>query len=137
MRRLRADGTVVHFPSPAIEHGRRINPDTGWYQTSKLGIQATMMPRPWLDLVGPFDERLRAYDDLELLMRLARAARFVHIPEPLTEYVETPGSAIMDRREMRRDRQRILRRHGRALLRESPGFVARECLGILRARLRA
>jgi hypothetical protein len=137
MRRLRADGSVVYFPSPPIERGRRVNPDTGWYQTSKLGIQATMIRRRWFDVVGPFDETLRAYDDMELLLRLARVASFVHIPEPLTDYLETPGSAITDRRGMRRDRQRILLRHGRALLRESPGFVARECLGILRARLRA
>jgi glycosyltransferase involved in cell wall biosynthesis len=137
MRRLRADGSAGYFRSPTIARGGRINPDTGWYQTSMLATQATMIPRRWLDAVGPFDEALRFYEDLELLMRLAVVADFVHIREPLTDYVETPDSVITNQRERRRARERILRRHGRAIARESPGFIGRECLGILRARLGA
>jgi glycosyltransferase involved in cell wall biosynthesis len=137
MRRVRVDGSSGYFPSPPVRRGRRINPETGWYQTSALGIQATMLRRRWLDVSGPFDEALRCYEDLELLLRLAMVSEFVHIPEPLTDYVVTPGSAVKNRTEWLRARQHILRRHAGALLRESPGFVARECLGILRARLRA
>jgi glycosyltransferase involved in cell wall biosynthesis len=136
MKRLRSDGSTFYFHSPIIDRGRWISPHTGWYQASRLGIQATMMPRRWLDAVGPFDEALRYYADMELLLRLALVADFVHIEESLTDYVATPGSVVTDRRESRRSRQHILRRHGRALLRESPGFIVRECLGILRAWLR-
>jgi glycosyltransferase involved in cell wall biosynthesis len=125
-----------YFQSPPIERGRWINPATGWYQSSQLGIQAAMIRRHALEAVGGFDEALRGYDDMELLLRLSMIADFVHIPAPLTNYVRTPGSVVFNLPARRRARQHILRRHARAIARQSPGFIVRESLGIVRARLR-
>ena len=137
MRRLRADGSSFYFHSPDVRRGRWISPDTGWYQTAQLAAQATMIPRRWLDAVGPFDEGLRYYEDMELFLRLAMVADFIHIRKPLTDYFETAGSVIKEQRGRGHARRHILRRHGRAIARQSPGFIVRESLGIVRAGLRA
>lgn len=134
MQRFWTDGRVTYHRSPLVRRGRWIDPGTRWYQVHRLGIQATVIRRRCLEAVGPFDEALRSLEDMELFMRLAMAWKFVHIAEPLTHYVETRGVS-QNIPEMWRARRRLLRRHGPAILRESPGFVAAECLRLLRQRL--
>jgi glycosyltransferase involved in cell wall biosynthesis len=135
MQRFWADGRISYHTSPVVLRGRWIDPKNRWYQVYRLGIQAAVIRRRYLEAVGPFDETLRYFEDMELFMRLAMACDFVHIPEPLTEYVQT-GGVSQNMREMWRARRRVLHRHGAALLRESPRFVLEEGLRILRWRLR-
>lgn len=57
----------VTFDSPIPEDPARLllwNP---------LHVGSVMVRREWLDRVGPFDESLRAYEDWDLYLRLARA----------------------------------------------------------------
>lgn len=134
MERWWSDGRVTYHRSPSVRRHRRIDPATRWYQVYRLGIQAAVIHRRCLDVVGPFDEALRYFEDMELFMRLAMVCDFVHVPEPLTEYVQTDGVSA-NTREMWRARQYLLRRHGAALLRESPRFVLEEGYRIARWRL--
>jgi glycosyltransferase involved in cell wall biosynthesis len=134
MSRVWLDGRVTYHRSPTLRRRRWIDPETQWYQPYRLGIQATLIPRRCLDAAGHFDERLRYFEDMELFLRLLRSYDFVHVAEPLTDYVQTPG--VSDNlAEMWRARQRLLTRHARAILRESPGFVVAETLRVLRWRL--
>ena len=134
MLRMWRDGRVSYHRSPTLTRGRWIDPATGWYQVYLLGIQACLIRRRCLDAVGHFDEGLRHFEDMELFMRLSRVYELARIPDPLVDYVQTSG-VTEDGAEKWRARWRILRRHGSAILRESPGFVVRESRQILRLRL--
>ena len=133
MMRVWRDGRVTYHRSPTLTRGRWIDPATGWYQVYILGIQASLIRRRCLDAVGHFDEELRHFEDMELFMRLSRAYELVHIREPLVDYVQTSGVSE-DMTGKWRARWRILRRHGPAILRESPRFLLRESRQILRLR---
>jgi len=133
MTRVWRDGRVTYHRSPTLTRGRWIDPETGWYQVYLLGIQAVLIRRRCLDAVGYFDEELRHFEDMELFMRLSRAYDLVHISEPLVDYVQTSGVSE-DMTGKWRARWRILRRHGPAIVRESPAFLVRESRQILRLR---
>lgn len=130
MMRVWRDGRVTYHHSPTLKRGRWIDPETGWYQVYRLGIQATLIRRRCLDAVGHFDEQLRHFEDMELFMRLSRAYDFLHLREPLVDYVQTAGVSE-DMAEKWRARWRILRRHGSSILRESPWFPVLEGRRIL------
>ncbi|HVN85717.1 MAG TPA: glycosyltransferase family A protein [Candidatus Binatia bacterium] len=91
MSLVRDDGTVVYHPSPSVTSGRAVDPATGFYQVYMLGIVGVVVRTECLLQVGGFDEQLPAFEDLELLTRLAQRYEFIHIPQSLVRHHRTGG----------------------------------------------
>jgi glycosyltransferase involved in cell wall biosynthesis len=125
MLRVHADGTSSYHASPEIVPGRLVNPDTRFYQVWMLGIQACVIRRECFDVVGLFDESMPSFEDLELFIRLSRAARFVHVDEPLVRYHETEGLS-KNRAANRASRRRLLELYEADLATDDPDFLAGE-----------
>lgn len=56
-------------------------------------LLSVMVRREVYETVGPFDESLFGTDDLDWLLRVAKAARFAFVPEPLVCQRLRPGTA--------------------------------------------
>lgn len=125
MVRVHRNGVETPHHSPALSRGRWIDPRTGFYGAFGLGIQSAVIRRAALEAVGPFDERYRCFEDLDLFLRLSSRWECLCIEEPLVRYYETGGQTSQWQAELRA-RRGLLRRHGAALWTESPGFVLRE-----------
>ena len=61
-----------------------------------IGIQSCLFRREVFDACGGFDEQMKALEDMELLIRVARKYRFSCIDEPLLLYHRTPGGVSQD-----------------------------------------
>jgi glycosyltransferase involved in cell wall biosynthesis len=116
MARVLADGRVEYHESPTVVRRRLIDPATGFYQVYNLGIASAVVRRECLSQVGPFNERLPALEDLELLIRLARRYEFVHVHTPLVRYHQTHGRSTSLATEYRA-RCLLLRMHYREISR--------------------
>lgn len=57
-----------------------------------IRMQPLMVRRSCFDVVGVFDEDLRAHDDFDMTLRLSRHYEFVTIPRPLVRIHPTVGS---------------------------------------------
>ncbi len=85
------DGTEAYRRSPTVVPRRLIDPATGFYQVYHLGIQSAVVKRECFARVGGFDDRLPAFEDLELLIRLSRHYEFLHVRKALVRYHQTDG----------------------------------------------
>jgi glycosyltransferase involved in cell wall biosynthesis len=58
-----------------------------WLLGNPLAVDSILLRRSWIDTVGPFDETLRAYEDWDLWLRLARAGcRMGWVCQPVSLY---------------------------------------------------
>jgi glycosyltransferase involved in cell wall biosynthesis len=96
----------------------------GWvYGPAGLGIQTCLIRRALLRESGGFEEGLRCFEDLELLLRLVRRCDFVKTGDPLVLYHETDGVSVQARRR-RAARRLLLLRYGTILAWQRPlGFL--------------
>ncbi len=133
MLRISEDGTVKYHPSPVVVPGRLINPDTQFYQVFGLGIQSVVLKRECLEAVGYFDEKLTAFEDLELLNRLSERYDFFHIQEPLVRYYETKGLS-KNNYANRLARKRLLKLYYKKLWIRNTAFLIKECRWLYRTR---
>ncbi len=132
MDRVAADGTLRRHRSPVIVRGRLIDPATRFWQSYLLAMQPVLMRRRCLDGTR-FDERLIRFEDLDLHLRVARTATYLHVPEPVVRYHATDGLTADFDAELRARRQ-LLRKWGGELLRHDPRFLVTEAVDVLRRR---
>lgn len=135
MLRILPGGRTRLMRTPEVQRGRVIDARTGEFQTKGLGIQSVVVERRLLADVGGFDPELKALEDLELLLRLARVTDFAAIHAPLVLYHAGPGVSTA-RLAVARARRRLLRRH-REVVAASPRALAYQCGRIGLAYLRA
>lgn len=125
MVRVTTDGRRTPYPAPRnIVPGRLIDDARGDYQVMDIGIQSAVIRRESFEAAGGFDERLRRYIDMDLLVRLALRDRFIHAGGPVVSYYEGPGissdgAALVDARRY------LIRKYG-GQLRENPVHLARQ-----------
>jgi glycosyltransferase involved in cell wall biosynthesis len=131
MHRVRSDGGVLYLRAPAVRRGVLVNAETGFWQPYMLGIQSAVIRRACLDEAGGFDERMCAFEDLDLFLRLALRNDFVRIAEPLVRYHATSGGLTTDRRAELAARRRLVRKYAAALLRMHPRFLVKETVDAL------
>lgn len=129
MDRVGVDGAVRRHRSPAIVRGRLIDPATGFWQSYLLAMQPVLMRRRCLDTTR-FDEDLIRFEDLDLHLRVARKATYLHVPEPVVRYHATDGLTRDFDAELRGRRQ-LLRKWSGALLTSDPRFLLVEPFRIL------
>jgi glycosyltransferase involved in cell wall biosynthesis len=135
MERVHADGTSTPFRSPPEVTRRLLDPETRFYQVEGLGIQSSVIRRSCLGTDAPFDVRLPTLEDLDLFLRLSQQHRFHHLRQRLVRYHATPG--MTSTAAMRcAGRAAILRLRWPLLIRLHPLFVVRECINVIRCRLR-
>lgn len=95
---------------------------------SLVATPGWLLRRRFLEAVGPFDERLRVWDDWELALRLSRVCRIVHLPEPL--YIQDRiqgGDLVKSDRGHINDLKVVMEKHG-ALWQASPRIHSMHCL---------
>ena len=66
------------------------------YAFRGIGIQSCLFRREVFDACGGFDEQMKALEDMELLIRVARQYRFSCFDEPLLLYYRTPDGVSQD-----------------------------------------
>lgn len=86
-----------------IFRAAKFGPDDGdlyrrglMYAFRGIGIQSCLFRREVFDSCGGFDEQMKALEDMELLIRVARKYRFSCISEPLVLYHRTPDGVSQD-----------------------------------------
>ena len=129
INRVCADGRVLYLRSPTIVRGTLIDPQTRFWQTYMLAMQAVLIRRARLGDVY-FDERLVMFEDLDLNLRLAQHHDYFHLKEPLVNYYETKGITGNRRWELKARRQ-LMRNFGRTLLTTNPGFLIKETVDVM------
>ena len=125
MQRVEADGTANYFAAPSVLSNCLIDPATRFYQAHNLGIQSTVIKREFMEEAGCFDERLLAFEDMELFIRLSRWCDFQHLREPLVKYYNTQGIS-QDLHARWASRKLMLRLYYRELLTHNPVFLINE-----------
>jgi O-antigen biosynthesis protein len=119
------DGTEAYRRSPTVVPHRLIDPATGFYQVYHLGIQSAVVKRECFARVGGFDDRLPAFEDLELLIRLSRDYEFLHVRQALVRYHQADGRSSNLAAEYRA-RCLLLRMHYKEIGRRSWRTVLKE-----------
>ena len=71
-------------------------------------ISGFLFRRPALQEVGGFEERLRSYEDFELLLRLRRLGEFCFIEQPACEIDQRPGDRLAESPWMPKARSTLL-----------------------------
>ena len=127
MQRILCDGTTNYFAAPSVSSDRLINPAIRFYQVSNLGIQSTVIRREYMDEVGHFNEDLRAFEDMEIFIRLSRRCVFLHLREPLVNYYDTQGIS-QDRYAGWVSRKLMLKLYYKEILTRYPSFLVKEAL---------
>jgi GT2 family glycosyltransferase len=86
-----------------VFHARKFGPDDAdlfrhglMYAFRGIGIQSCLFRREVFDDCGGFDEQMKALEDMELLIRVARTYRFSCIAEPLLLYYHTTDGVSRD-----------------------------------------
>lgn len=112
MIRINRNGKFFIYEAPTIM------PDDGFvyqkalnYYIGNIGIQTAVIRRTCFETVGLLDERLPAFDDLELFIRLSKYYYFYHIDEPLVKYYATEGSFGSNKRSWVAARKMILEKY--------------------------
>lgn len=85
---------------------------------------SVMMRRSVLDAVGVFDPLLRAAEDLELYLRVARQGRLAFVDEPLAEYRTHSANQYSPPRVYQRDFVMIYSKHLNDALRDGNAEAA-------------
>jgi glycosyltransferase involved in cell wall biosynthesis len=80
--------------------------------------------RSVLDRVGIFDPLLRAGEDLDLVLRVARASKLVFLPQVLVEYRRHGSNQYSHPRQFQRDIDTIYGRHLSVACRDGDGALA-------------
>lgn len=129
MDRIDRGGSSRPQPAPVLIPGRLIDPDSGFYQSYGLGIVASVFRRGCFDGGLRFDEKLRCFEDLDLLIRMVDTHRFHHIAKALVRYHESEGISTNLRNHLHA-RRRLLSLYGPRLLRHHKGFFLKENLKV-------
>ena len=127
MQRIRRDGTATYFPAPSVPPHRLIDPATRFYQVGNLGIQSAVIKREYLEQAGHFNESFRAFEDLEMFIRLSRRCDFKHLRAPLVKYYDTQGIS-RDLYAKWASRKLMLRLYYKEILTNNPVFLINEIL---------
>jgi glycosyltransferase involved in cell wall biosynthesis len=131
MQKILSDGTVIYFAAPSVSSNRLINPTIRFYQVCNLGIQSAVIKREYLDAAGHFNERLPAFEDLEMFIRLSRQCEFYRLREPLVRYYDSQGIS-KDLYASWRSRKLMLKLYYKEILTHSPAFLVYETLWLFK-----
>ena len=110
--RIGKGGIKLPFKTPTIM------PEDGFvykealdYKVLNIQIGTAVIRRKCFERVGLLDERLPAFDDLELFIRLSKYYCFYHIDEPLVNYYATEGSFGSNQKNVVAARKIILEKY--------------------------
>lgn len=100
---------------PLPQVGNRVVPPEQFYAALIDGnfiiAQCMLVRRSCYEQVGPFDEKLRACEDWDMWLRIARGHKVLGMPEILTWYRLLPGSMSSDPQRMERNRLAVAWSH--------------------------
>jgi hypothetical protein len=130
MDRVLVDGHVLRHRSPTVVRGQPIDPATRFWQTYMLAMQPVLMRRHCLDAVR-FDETLVRFEDLDLHLRVAERATYLHVAEPVVRYHATAAAMTGNFAAELRGRRQLLRKYARMLLTREPRFFSAETIAVL------
>ena len=88
-----------------------------------VGTPTLLVRRTLLDEVGGFDERLKRFQDWDLVIRLAGVAQFRLVDEPLVVAYDTPGNISSDSAAGTEALRMILESHQDAYRRYPPAMA--------------
>lgn len=109
--RIPRTGKPFVIEAPDLVRGATFDGRRSLYHSYSVGIQSCVLRKEALKRCGKFREDMRCFEDLELLLRLARGYRLRRIPEALVNYYESVGVSEDTTAEC--DARLILfRRHG-------------------------
>ena len=89
---------------------------------------AVIARRALFDQVGGFDESLRSLEDIDMWMRLAAAANYACLEEPLAVILKRPGSMSRNLEVMRDAAIRVMQKNRKLLPASHQGAYWRACM---------
>jgi glycosyltransferase involved in cell wall biosynthesis len=125
-RRRQLDGASFVVETPDLAVGAIFDRRPSFYQSSGVGIQTCILRKSTLRDAGLFNERLRCFEDLELLLRIARKHRLRRVPGPLVDYFESEQSVSKNAFAERKARIFLLKCYGYRAIFNRPRWVIRE-----------
>lgn len=91
MIRVGADQTISIWRSPEVVKGILIDENRLDYQVAGIGMCSALIKRECFDKVGPFDQTMPRFSDLEFFIRASEHFEFLYHPTPLVKYYAGPG----------------------------------------------
>ncbi len=132
--RVPVRGAPYVLRAPELAPRRLFDRRASGYAPYGIGIQSCLIRREIASRMGGFDEEMRCFEDLDLLLRFLRAGHAaVRVPEALVRYHETDGVSRVSAREYAA-RRRLLIRYLAPSLRRRPGWFWEEAWNIRRRR---
>lgn len=128
LMRRQLDGSELLLEAPALVVGTYFDDRMSLYQTYGLGIQSCVFRRNVLTQADGFREDMHCFEDLELLLRIARNQRMARIPEALVDYYESETSVSKSSSNERHARLFLLSRYGLRAFPRRPFHVLVEML---------
>lgn len=129
--RVPAAGEAFVLPAPELRRFTLFDERPTRYATYGLGIQSCLFRRRVLLRLGGFEEQMRCFEDLELLLRLTRWYRSLKLRQVLVRYFETDGVSVVQANE-HTARLFLLRRYRLAIRLRCPAWRAQELESIRR-----
>lgn len=126
--RCALSGRRAVIRAPDLQKGRDLDDRPSLYQTYGIGIQSCVIRKSVLSSMGGFREDLRCFEDLELLLRIARRYSMERIPEALVEYYESETSVSKNAMAERQARMFLLMHHGLRNFLKRPIDVSSEAI---------
>jgi glycosyltransferase involved in cell wall biosynthesis len=126
LQRRQTDGISFVSEAPDLALGAVFDDRPRLYQSYGVGIQTCILRKSALYDSGLFNERLRCFEDLELLLRIARKHRLRRVPEPLVDYIESEQSVSKNAVAERRARIFLLKHYGYRAVFNRPKQVINE-----------
>ena len=123
--RIPQTGPSFVIQAPALVKGRMVDERPSGYATFGLGIQTCLFRTAAFRRLRGFEERLRCFEDLDLLLRFNRRFTARRLDRPLVRYMETQGVSKVSAHEFAA-RAFLLRRYGFDVLRQRPSWLLLE-----------
>lgn len=106
----------MYIGGPQALAGMDYRQGGGWGGPSYwlISTPSWLLKREVLEKVGPFDERLRSYDDWELGLRLWQSCRFIQVDQPLwyQDWYRTDSGMVFNELAQANDLALITQKHG-------------------------
>jgi len=133
--RIQKLGEPYIILAPDLVYGATFDHRPSLYQSYAIGIQSCVLRRAVFDRNAMFREDMRCFEDLELLLRLAKGYRMRRIREPLVNYYQSTDGVCTNSVAQAQARIILFQSHGHRAIFANPKSWLKELTFYVKERL--